>query len=135
MKNDKLNTTGRDDIRGSEGLMDSSEWDQLQHSLRDMVDGESENVRPEFMTDNILRAVRSSASGRTWLDEVLADVVGSWFRPVVLAGILLILMLAAYNAQHVASDLVDRSTTERVLGLHPITVASAYDLDLESITR
>lgn len=111
------------------------EWTPLQESLQAMVADESEHVRHQFLTDNILRAVRTSSENRSWLDELWPGLVRSWLRPVVVVGVLLIFLLAAYNATLVSSDLVDRSTTERVFGLYPVTVASAYDIDLESISR
>ncbi|GMQ82105.1 MAG: hypothetical protein BMS9Abin05_1547 [Rhodothermia bacterium] len=123
----------------SEDLNRESEWtwlhESLKASLQEMVADESEHVRHEFLTDNILRAVRTSSVSQSWFDELWPGLMRSWVRSVVVVGILLVFLLAAYNARQVSSDLFDRSTTERVLGLYQVTVASAYDLDLESISR
>ncbi len=139
MKNRKDQNIDRSVESRSIDLEREADWqpfqEPLHESLRAMVADESEHVREEFLTDNILRAVRVSSNQRSWFDELWTDVIRSQLRPLVVAGILLVFLLAAYNAQQVSSDLVDRSITERVFGLHPFTVASAYDLDLESITR
>ena len=115
--------------------MRNPEWIQLQDSLRDMVAGESENVRHPHLTDNILRAVRPSTERMRSFDELWSGALVSWFRPVVVAGLLLIVLLAAYNARQTSPEIAGLTTTERVLGLHPVTVASAYDLELNSISE
>ncbi len=115
--------------------MRDSEWNRLQDSLRGMVAGESEHVRHSMLTDNILRAVRPNSGRMRSFDELWSGALVSWFRPVVVAGLLLILLLAAYNARQTSSETADLTTTERVLGLHPVTVASAYDLELDSISE
>lgn len=123
---------GRNDAGG---LMRNPEWIQLQDSLRDMVAGESEHVRHPRLTDNILRAVRPGAERMRNFDELWSGALVSWFRPVVVAGLLLIVLLAAYNARQTSSEIAGLTTTERVLGLHPVTIASAYDLELNSISE
>lgn len=119
----------------SDGLIQNPEWGRLQESLQDMVAIESQHVQQELLTNSILRAVRSTKAGVKGIDELWSRALLTWFRPVMIAGILLIFLLAAYNVRQTRSDSVNLTTTERVLGLHPVTVASAYDLDLESISR
>ena len=139
MKNHRDEPNDRTIDATNEGLNRESEWTQLQESLQaslqEMVADESEHVRHEFLTDNILRAVRTSSVSRSWIDETWPGLMRSWVRPLVVVGMLMVFLLAAYNARQVSSDLGDRSATERVFGLHPVTVAAAYDLDLESISR
>ena len=117
------------------GVIRDPDWQLLQESLRDMVSSESERVPHTMITNNILRAVRTTPSSMTALDELWSRALVSWFRPVVVAAVLLILLLAAYNVRQTSSESVGLTTTERVLGLHPVTVASAYDYELESISR
>ena len=115
--------------------MQDSEWVLLQESLREMVEGESEQVRHSILTDNILRAVRPKTVGMRTFDELWSGTLVAWFRPVVVAGLLLIFLLAAYNARKTSPEMAQLTTTERVLGLHPITVASAYDTEFDTIAE
>ena len=119
----------------SDGLMQDSEWVLLQDSLRKMVAGESEHVHHSVLTDNILRAVRPKTGGMRSFDELWSGTLLAWFRPVVVAGILLIFLLAAYNAQKTSPVMAELTTTQRVLGLHPVTVASAYDREFDTIAE
>ncbi len=124
-------TTGND----SGGLFRDPEWNHLQVSLQGMVASESESVQHSLITNNILRAVRTTRAGVIGIDELWSRALVTWFRPVIIAGILLVFLLAAYNVRQTSSESLELTTTERVLGLHPVTVASAFDLELESISR
>jgi hypothetical protein len=136
MKNRKSDRHGNPfSGRDPDDLLMDPEWSHLQESLRDMVSSESEHVEHALITNNILRAVRKVPSGMPSLDDLWERALVSWFRPVVVAAVLLILLLAAYNVRQTSSDALELTTTERILGLHPVTVASAYDVELESISR
>jgi hypothetical protein len=136
MKNRKSDRHGNPfSGRDPDDLLMDPEWSHLQESLRDMVSSESEHVEHALITNNILRAVRKAPAGMPSLDDLWERALVSWFRPVVVAAVLLILLLAAYNVRQTSSDALELTTTERILGLHPVTVASAYDVELESISR
>ena len=42
------------------------------------------------------------------------------------------ILLAAYNFGRTYNESVELSTTEKVFGMHPVTLATAYDLELAS---
>ena len=104
---------------------------QLQRELEGMVDFETSHIHSEVLTDKIVRAVRQSTVNGWSLEDRLSGALMSWFRPVAVVGTLLVLLLAGYNVTR-SDDSYQLSTTERVLGLHSVTLAAAYDLDLGS---
>ncbi len=128
---------GKDTPSGDEtGNMEGdSRLSFLQDSLRTMVAGESRLVRQGHLTDQIIRAVRPSESRIANFDDLWSGFLVSWFRPVMVVGMLLIVLLAVYNASREHPGVVERTTTERVLGLHSVSVVSLYDSDLASISR
>ena len=100
-------------------------------ALSEMVDAErSRAVRP-MITDRIVRTVRAQENPRRRTIDLWSGDLVSWFRPVVAAGILAILLLAAYNIQSSRSNALSGSTTDMVLGLPSVTVVSAYDYDYD----
>ena len=82
------------------------------------------------MTGNIIRAVRGSASPAFRLEDVWIGALLAWFRPVAALGSLIVLLLVAYNLGRSQTTSLELSTTERIFGVHPVTLATAYDLDL-----
>ena len=77
-----------------------------------------------------MRALKRITNGRS--EEVWIGELVSWFRPVFIAGLLVIVSLAIYNVNLLSADNEYQQTAaEMVLGLPPITVASAYDINLE----
>jgi hypothetical protein len=103
----------------------------LQRELKGLVDFETSHIHSNVLTDKIVRAVRQSTVNGWSLEERLSGALMSWFRPVALVGTLLVLLLAGYNVTQ-SDDSYQMSTTERVFGFHSVTLAAAYDLDLES---
>lgn len=100
-------------------------------SLRSLIQSERDASMMSMPTERVVRAVRRS-TGRSWSngDSLAVELLG-WFRPVFVAGMLLIVAMAAYNFQMSRGYEFELSTTEMVLGLHPVTVAAAYDPTIE----
>ncbi len=100
-------------------------------SIRSLIESERNASMMSMPTERIVRAVRRS-TGRSWSNgDSLSVELMSWFRPVFVAGMLLIFAMAAYNFRMSRTNEFAQSTTEMVLGLHPVTVAAAYDPTIE----
>ncbi|NNF04743.1 MAG: hypothetical protein HKN17_09775 [Rhodothermales bacterium] len=106
---------------------DNHGHDHLSRALRSMAETERDrSVRP-MIADRIMRTLdRSRPTAWTPLD-IMAGQLLTWFRPVVAAGVLLIILLAGYN---LVSSIEGDTATDRLLGLPSVTVASVYDMDL-----
>ncbi len=108
----------------------SSLSDSFVHELRDLVVNERDETMMSMPADRVMRALRKSSSWNTeeiWLKELI-----TLFRPVFVAGLFVIVALAFYNVRLISDDNeFQQSAAEMVLGLPPITVASAYDLTIE----
>ena len=81
-------------------------------------------------TERVMRAVKA-ASSRKRREAYLERELISWFRPVFAAGLLVILALAFYNIDSSRENDYVQTPTERVLGLQPVTVVTAYDLEFD----
>jgi hypothetical protein len=103
----------------------------LQRELEGLVDFETNHIHTRVMTDKIVRAVRQSQNSGWMLEERWSGSLMTWFRPIALVGTLLVLILASYNVSR-SDTSYEMTTTERVFGIHSVTLAAAYDLDLGS---
>ena len=102
------------------------------HSLRDMVERERSVSMMSMPAERVMRAVKAAGQRGSVVEDFLERELLSWFRPVVAAGLLIILALAAYNVEMSKQNDYDQTATEMVLGLHPVTVATAYDISFEN---
>ena len=104
--------------------------DSLVKELRNLVQTERDQTMMSMPEDRVMRALKRVALGRKeelWIGELV-----SWFRPVFIAGLLVIVTLAFYNVNLLSADNENQQTAaEMVLGLPPITVASPYHINLE----
>jgi len=100
----------------------------LSESLQGMVEDERARSMKTMPAERIMRAVRASKASAS---QVLEQELVSWFRPVIAAGLLVVMMLAAYNFELSRRNDAHQTTTEMVLGLHPVTVADAYPIDFD----
>jgi len=100
------------------------------NALRRMVHSERSAYMMSMPAERVMRAVKA-ASSRKRRDAYLERQLISWFRPVMAAGLLVILMLAFYNFDLSRENDVHQTPAEMVLGLHPVTVAAAYDLEFD----
>ncbi len=101
-------------------------------SLRKMVDAERQSSMMSMPEERVMRAVRAASRRHVDGTEVIERELISWFRPVVVAGLVVIMALAFYNFDLARNNDHHQTATEMVLGLHPVTVASAYDLNFDS---
>ena len=112
-------------------LQDLGLPEDLVHSLRHMVEAERNASMMSMPTERVLRAVRAAGIRPGRVEEFLERELLSWFRPVFVAGLLIIVALAAYNIELSQNNDYEQSATEMVLGLQPVTLASAYDIDFD----
>ncbi len=101
----------------------ADEWRALRNVLRTTVRESSEAALRPFFTDRLMRRLRPPAAARA---EAFAASLAALFRPVALAGLLVIAILVGYNVASYAYE-AEPSATEAVLGLPPVTVATAFD--------
>ena len=109
------------------------EMQRLQNLLQTTVTTSSKHALRPFFTDRVMRRLVRTETATTRPEEELFSSLLRLFRPVALAGLVMILGLITYNMTR--SDIYDAqpSPTEAMLGLHPSTLATAYNLDLETI--
>ena len=99
----------------------------LRGLLQSAVHTTSEQALQPFFTDRLMRRLDPARLRRS-PDEELFGALLWLFRPVAVAGMMLILMLAAYNVIQAYDSEVPASTTEAVLGLPPVSLATAYEV-------
>ncbi len=99
-------------------------------ALRRMVQSERSASMMSMPTERVMRAVKAAYSSKRRQAFLERELV-SWFRPVVGAGLVVILALAFYNFDQSRENDHHQTPTEMVLGLHPVTVAAAYDLEFD----
>jgi len=99
-------------------------------ALRRMVQSERSASMMSMPTERVMRAVKA-ASSRKRREAYLERELISWFRPVFAAGLLVILALAFYNIDSSRENDYVQTPTEMVLGLQPVTVVTAYDLEFD----
>lgn len=98
-------------------------------SLRRMVEAEREVSMMSMPTERVMRAVRAAAS--PYRESFVERELVSWFRPVLALGVVVILALAVYNFDLSRKNDYPQTATEMVLGLQPVTVATAYDIEFD----
>lgn len=99
----------------------------LRFDLRQMAHTDAEAAASPWLAARVLQ--RLSAAPASYADE-LAQWLEQVFRPVALAGLVMVLLLAGYNLRLSQSFASASSTVEAVLGLPPVSAASVYDLDV-----
>ena len=125
----------RDDLaRSPELRAELDEVKALRGLLQTTVRASTEQALKPFFADRLMRrlAPASQPLAATARDEEFFGSLLHLFRPVAVAGVLLILGFAAYNVALSGEYEAQASTTEAVLGLPPVTLATAYDLDFST---
>ena len=103
-----------------------AELESLKRSLTTVAtQGAEDNVRP-FLAQRVLGRI-AGRRATTWIDET-ADRLATWFRPVAVACALVIAGLAVHNAVVSSQYNTETSLTEQLLGLPPVSIATAYDM-------
>lgn len=100
-------------------------------SIQEMVAIERDQSLSSMPTERVMRAIKRVSMSESTMDDWLSHELFSWFRPVVATGLFVIALLAAYNFEISKTNDYNQSTTEMVLGLHPVTVNAAYDLTFD----
>ncbi len=100
--------------------------------LRTTVRADAEEALTPFFVDRLMRRLTPAPQrlAKTSPEEELFSGLLRLFRPVALAGLLLILGFAAYNVTLSSAYDAAPSTTEAVLALPPVTLATAYEAEL-----
>ena len=106
----------------------------LQSVLQNTVRASSERALQPFFADRLVRRLAPAPQrlATTTPDEEFFGLLLRLFRPVAVAGLLLILGFATYNVTVSGDYEAQASTTEAVLGLPPVSLATAYTLDLST---
>lgn len=106
----------------------------LQGLLQTTVRASSERALQPFFADHLMRRLTPAPQrlAATTPDEEFFGLLLRLFRPVAVAGLLLVLGFATYNVTVSGEYEAQTSTTEAVLGLPPVSLATAYDLDLST---
>ncbi|GIV62154.1 hypothetical protein GQ464_016835 [Rhodocaloribacter litoris] len=105
----------------------AEEMRQLRQTLQASVGAGAAQVLKPFFTDRLMRRLQPVASRSR--EEAFAAALATLFRPVLVASLALIMVLAAYNLTFRADD-AEQPAAEAVLGLPPVTLTAAYELDL-----
>ena len=125
----------RDDLaRSPELRAELDEVKALRGLLRTTVRASSEQALKPFFADRLMRRMAPTPQ-RLAADAPDEELFGSLlrlFRPIAVTGLLIVLGFAAYNVTLSGEYEAEASTTEAVLGLPPVTLATAYDLDLST---
>jgi len=100
----------------------------MQHLLQMTVKTEAETALKPFFADRLMRKLAPTLR-RVAPEEILVGALMRVFRPVALVGLLVILLLSGYNLTRSGSYEAGQTTTEAVLGLPPVALATAYELD------
>jgi len=101
----------------------------LVRDLRRMVVAECNRSMMSMPAERVMRAVRVSPAAQR-IGFVERELV-NWFRPVLALGIIVIMALAVYNFDLSRQNDQLQTPAEMVLGLQPVTVAAAYDIEFD----
>lgn len=110
--------------------LDLEELQALQGLLRTSTQHTAEHALKPFFTDRLMRRLDGMRMKARWSpEEELFLGLMRLFRPIAIAGLSLILVFAAYNLMLADEYGIEQSTTEAVLALPPVSIATAYDAD------
>ena len=106
---------------------------QTRSLLRSTSVEQADAALSPFFADRLMKRLSpTQAVPRPSMDEEFAALLGQWFRPVALVGMVLVLGLATYNV-NLARDYQEESTVaESVFALPPVSSDAIYDLDYYS---
>ncbi len=106
----------------------------LRGLLPTTVHASSERALAPFFADRLMRRLAPAPQrlAAPTPDEEFFGLLWGLFRPVAVVGLLLIFGFATYNVTLSGDYEAQASTTEAVLGLPPVTLATAYELDLST---
>lgn len=108
-----------------------SRLEKLQYAMQSAVAASNESALKPFFEERLMRRLESESASfreRLFEDEFFVGL-SSLFRPVAFAGLLLAILLAGYNVSQETYEEGSQTTTEAVLALPPISLATAYEVD------
>lgn len=120
------------ELKTTPALQDEvAELVRLQSLVRHSVQASAPTAVRPFLADRVMRRLDSSRARLAHLsaEEELQSGLEWLFRRVAVACLIIIIGLAVYNVFQVTSYEADATTTEAVLGLPPVTIATADALD------
>ncbi len=100
--------------------------ERLRTLARDTAFRQAEHTVRPFLAERVLW--RLDSAGRA-AEERFFDALSSLFRRVSYAGLVVVALLAAYNALHPNDYPSPRTPLEAVLSLPPATLEEAYDAE------
>ncbi len=122
-------TTLRREIQACPALRaELDELSSLRSLLTETVSADAETALRPFFSERLIRRLRPV---EPVAEADLVSLLATLFRPIAVASLIIIVALFTYNILTV-SYAADQSATEKVLGLPPVTLATAYDLNLET---
>ncbi len=101
----------------------------LEHMRSLLQESSAGQTAHPFLAERVVRRIRSGAHR----EQILYGSLLRVFRPVVVAALLLIVSLAAYNITFRSTYTATPTTTEVMLGLQPVTLTEAFAADLETV--
>jgi hypothetical protein len=104
---------------------------RLQSLMRQTMKASAPSAVRPFLADRVMRRLDSSRARLAHLsaEEELQRGLEWLFRRVAVACLIIIIGLAVYNVFQVTSYEANATTAEAVLGLPPVTIATADALD------
>jgi hypothetical protein len=119
----------RNDVNTRKNDPDQGLSPDLVNDLRRMVEAERARSMMSMPSERVMRAIRATVAVQraTFVERELV----SWFRPVLALGVMVIMMLAVYNFDLSRQNDHPQTPAEMVLGLQPVTVAAAYDIEFD----
>lgn len=121
----------RQKINASDDLR--KQWAQtqaLQRMLQTSLEAKTDDALQPFFTDRLMRRLERAEATPSRVEDDLPAVLWALFRPIAVAGLVIIIGLAFYNSNVASEYNVDASATETVLALPPVSLESAFELDL-----
>ncbi len=107
------------------------EWEQMQSLLRDTAAADAANGVKPFLADRVMRQIAAERTTRNARPEGdLWEWLPVVFRPVAVACLLLVVVLAAHNLNLSSRYEMRQSAVEAVLALPEISTTVIYDLDV-----
>lgn len=127
MSNDEQAQLRSEIERSPELRTQIDELSDVRGLLREAVVADAD-ARSPLLADRVIQRMRSfDGNAESVADAFLSGIV-RLFRPVALAAIVIIALLASYNLSYSDEYASELTTAESVLGLPPVTLATAYDV-------
>lgn len=102
----------------------------LQVMLRQAATRAADDGIKPFFAERVMTSIAAAKAGRYAADDLLESLIG-WFRPVVVASILIILGFVGFNLKEASTHDLAVSVPESVLGLPAVSVETAFEMDDE----